>query len=145
MNVGCMIGGIKKTSLWIARYGSWYGRAVNWGIFFLVGKVMEQGGMGETQRLEGRKGLGPNVVQVLIGFMILVETLVVDVVLVLVLFFAACCASGSGSESGSGSGSGCGSGSGLGFAACCGSGSDSSSGSGSGSGTGCRTGAQGVT
>ena len=47
---------------------------------------MEQGGMGETQRLEGRKGLGPNVVQVLILVLILVETLVVDVVLVLVLF-----------------------------------------------------------
>ena len=51
----------------------------DWG--FLVGKVREQGGMGETQPLEGRKGLGPNVVLVLI----LVETLVLDVVLVLVL------------------------------------------------------------
>ena len=119
MNVGCMTGGIKKTSLWIAGYGSWHGRAVNWGIFFLVGKVMEQGGMGETQRLEGRKGLGPNVVLVLILVLILVETLVVDVVVVLVLFFAAGCGSGSGSDSGSGSGAG--------------------------SGTGCRTGAQGVT
>ena len=49
---------------------------------FLVGKVMERGGMGETQLLEGRKGLGPNVVLVLI----LVETLVLDLVLVLVLF-----------------------------------------------------------
>ena len=47
----------------------------------MVGKVMEQGGMGETQRLEGRK-----VVMVLIFVLILVETLVLDVVLVLVLF-----------------------------------------------------------
>ena len=52
----------------------------------MVGKVMEQGGMGETLRLEGRKGLGPNVVLVLILVLILVETLVLDVVLVLVLF-----------------------------------------------------------
>ena len=45
-----------------------------------IGKVMEQGGMGETQRLEGRK-----VVLVLIFVLLLVETLVLDVVLVLVL------------------------------------------------------------
>ena len=51
----------------------------------MVGKVMEQGGMGETQRPEGRKGLGPNVVLVLILVLILVETMVMDVVLVLVL------------------------------------------------------------
>ena len=51
----------------------------------MVGKVMEQGGVGETQRLEGRKGLGPNVVLVLILVLILVVTLVLDVVLVLVL------------------------------------------------------------
>ena len=51
----------------------------------MVGKVMEQVGMGETQRREGRKGLGPNVVLVLILVSILVETLVLDVVLVLFL------------------------------------------------------------
>ena len=50
-----------------------------------MGKVMEQGGMGETQRLEERKGLGLNVVLVLILESILVETLVLDVDLVLVL------------------------------------------------------------
>ena len=58
-----------------AGYDSTEKRAI-----FLVGKVMEQGGMGETQRLEGRK-----VVLVLILVLILVETLVLDVVLVLVL------------------------------------------------------------
>ena len=56
------------------------GMTADWG-FFLVGKVMERGGMGETQRLEGRK-----VVLVLIFVLLLVETLVLDVVLVLVLF-----------------------------------------------------------
>ena len=40
--------------------------------FFLVGKVMEQGGVGKTQLLEGRKGLGPNVVLVLLLFLQLV-------------------------------------------------------------------------
>ena len=45
-----------------------------------MGKVMEQGGMGETQRLEGRK-----VVMVLILVLNLVETLVLDMVLVPVL------------------------------------------------------------
>ena len=59
------------------------GMKADWGLF-LVGKVMEQGGMGETQRLEGRKGLGPNLVLILV--LILVETLVLDVVLVLLLF-----------------------------------------------------------
>ena len=46
---------------------------------------MEQGGMGETQRLEGRKGLGPNVVLVLIPSQVLVPVLDVVRVLVLVL------------------------------------------------------------
>ena len=74
------------------------GTTADWG-FFLVGKVMGRGGMGETQLLEGRKGLGPNVVLVLILVRILVLFLklvlvvvpsqvrvpVLDVVLVLVL------------------------------------------------------------
>ena len=42
--------------------------------------TMERGGMGETQLLEGRKGLGPNVVLVLI----LVRILVLFLQLVLV-------------------------------------------------------------
>ena len=41
---------------------------------------MEQGGMGETQLLEGRKGLGPNVVLVLILVRILVLVLQLVVV-----------------------------------------------------------------
>ena len=76
------------------------GMTADWGFFFLVGKVMEQGGMGETPRVEGRKGLGPNVVLVLILVLILVDTLVLDVVLVLVFFFAACSGSGFGSGTG---------------------------------------------
>ena len=46
----------------------------------MVGKVMEQDGMGETERPEGRKGLGPNVVLVLDVVLVLFLELVVVLV-----------------------------------------------------------------